>query len=103
MKMATTTSPAPSGSARLGRLESQVEEQGQIIRTMKRELEEVTRRLGSVQGSSVELSDFLSARSMVSRHDTEIISLRQTAMSAPAPTQDPTEKLYLPLYSDHST
>ena len=51
VKMATTTSPAPSGSARLGRLESQVEKQGQIIRALKREMEEVTRRLGFVQGS----------------------------------------------------
>ena len=54
--------------------ESQVEEQGQIIRTMKRELEDVTRRLGSVQGSFIDVSDFLAVRSMVSRHDTEIIS-----------------------------
>ena len=64
---------------------------------MKRELEEVTRRLGSVQGSFVDVSDFHAVRSMVNRHDTEIISLRQPVMSAPAP--ESTGKLPLPLYS----
>ena len=65
-------------------------------------MEEVTRRLGSVQGRFVEVSDFHEVRSMVSRHDTEIISLRQAAMSAPAPESK--AKLHLPLYSnDRST
>ena len=65
-------------------------------------MEEVKRKLGSVQGSFVEVYDFHAVRSMVSRHYTEIISLHQAAMSAPAP--ESTGKLPLPLYySDRST
>ena len=46
------------------------------------------RRLGSVQGSFVDVSNFLAVRSMVSRHNSEIINSRQAAMSAPAPTKE---------------
>ena len=42
------------------------------------------------------MSDFIAVRSLVNRHDTEIISLRQAALTEPAPE---TAKLHLPLYS----
>ena len=64
------------------KLESQVEQQGQSIKAMKRELEEATRRLGLIQGSFVVVSDFLAASSIVSSHDTKIISLCQAVMRA---------------------
>ena len=53
-------------------------------------MEEVLQRL---QGSFVEV------RSMVNRHDVEIISLRQAAVSVPALTLEPAGKLPLRLYS----
>ena len=64
------------------KLESQVEQQGQSIKAMKRELEEATRRLGLIQGSFVVVSDFLAASSIVSSHDTKIIRLCQAVMRA---------------------
>ena len=64
------------------KLESQVEQQGQSIKAMKRELEEATRRLGLIQGSFVVVSDFLAASSIVNSHDTKIISLCQAVMRA---------------------
>ena len=64
------------------KLESQVEQQGQSIKAMKRELEEATRRLGLIQGSFVVVYDFLAASSIVSSHDTKIISLCQAVMRA---------------------
>lgn len=80
MEMATTTPPAPSGSARLGR-------HGQIVRTMedddmdrsKRELEvsdSLQGRSGEARfskGNFADVSGFLAVRSVVSRHYTEIL------------------------------
>ena len=69
----------------------------------KKELEEIKRRLGYLQGSFVKVSDFLAVRSMVSIHDPEIISLREATISTPAPSplQEPTRKLSLSLYSSN--
>ena len=64
------------------KLESQVEQQGQSIKAMKRELEEAARRLGLIQGSFVVVSDFLTASSIVNSHDTKIFSLCQAVMRA---------------------
>ena len=64
------------------KLESQVEQQGQSIKAMKREVEEATRRLGLIQGSFVVVSDFLAASSIVDSHDTRIISLFHAVMRA---------------------
>ena len=64
------------------KLESQVEQQGQSIKAMKRELEEATRRLGLIQGSFVVVFDFLAASSIVNSHDTKIINLCQAVMRA---------------------
>lgn len=58
--MATTSFPAPSGSARMRKLESEVADFGRTIPKMqdepsrsRRELEEITRRLDIIKGSCV--------------------------------------------------
>lgn len=101
--MVTTTSPPPSGSRRLGRLESQVDEHGQTTRTTedkidvsKGELEGILQRLGYLQEKFVDASDFLGVRNMVNGHDTRIIRLHQATVSGPAPSAG---MLHLPLYS----
>lgn len=70
----------------------------------QQELEEVKRRLKSMKMACyMEMSDFLTVRSMVSRRDTEMVGLRRAALStpAPSPSNESAGNLALPLYSSY--